>query len=117
MRALGIVKANPVIDNPFRLEAIGDFMQIDGLLLQGSPQSFNKDVVQITAPTIHLDFDVCFGQCRDPSSACILATLIRIHDLRLAVFRDGLLQRLNAEACIPAYLKAAKSVLFASPNP
>ena len=53
MRALRIVKANSVIDDPFHLETVGDFMQIDGLSLQGSPQSFNKDVVQITAPAIH----------------------------------------------------------------
>ena len=51
--ALRIVKANPVINDPSRLETAGDFMQIDGLLLQGSPHSLNKDVVQITAPAIH----------------------------------------------------------------
>ena len=53
MRALGVVKADPVVDDPFSLEAVGDFMQIDGLLLQGSPQPFDEDVVQITAPTIY----------------------------------------------------------------
>ena len=53
VRALRIVKADPVIDDPFCLETVGDFMQIDGLLLQGSPQSSNKDVVAITAPAIH----------------------------------------------------------------
>ena len=36
MRAVSIVKAYPIIDDPFRLETVGDFMQIDGLLLQGS---------------------------------------------------------------------------------
>ena len=53
MRALRIVKSNPVIDDPFCLETVGDFMQIDGRLFQRPPQPFDKDVVQIAAPAIH----------------------------------------------------------------
>ena len=53
VRPIGILKANSVIDDPFRLKSVGNFMQIDGLLLQGSPQSSNKDVVAITVPAIH----------------------------------------------------------------
>jgi len=53
VRALRIVKSNPIIDDPFRLETVGDFMQIDGLLFQRPPQAFDKDVVQIAAPAIH----------------------------------------------------------------
>ena len=53
LREVRIVTANPVIDDPFCLETVGDFMQLVGFLPQGSPQSFNKDVVQITAPAIH----------------------------------------------------------------
>jgi len=99
-RALSIVKANPVIDDPFRLETVGNFTQIDGLLLQGSPQSFNKDVVQITPPDIHWDFDFGISQSYDPARARILAALICVHDLWLAVFGNSLLQRLNTEASI-----------------
>ena len=62
VRALRIVKADPVIDDPFCLETVGDFMQIDGLLLQGPPQFFNLDVVQITAPAIQQDFDFAISQ-------------------------------------------------------
>ena len=53
MRALRVVEPNPVIDDPFCLEAVGDFMQIDGFLLQRPPQPFAEDVVEIAAPTIH----------------------------------------------------------------
>ena len=53
VRALRIVKSNPVIDDPFCLETVGDFIQIDGRLFQRPPQPFDKDVVQITAPAIH----------------------------------------------------------------
>jgi len=37
-------------------------VQIDGLLLQGPPQFFNLDVVQITAPAIQQDFDFAISQ-------------------------------------------------------
>ena len=93
--ARGVVKAYPVVDDPLRLEAISDFIQKDGLSLQGPPQSFNKDVVQITTPTPHRDFDAYFGECRDPASTCVLATLIRIHDLWLGVLGGGPFQRLK----------------------
>ena len=62
LRPIGILKANSVIDDPFRLITFGTFMQIDGLLLQGAPQSFNLDVVQITAPAIQEDFDFAISQ-------------------------------------------------------
>ena len=100
VRALRIVKANPVIADPFCLKAIGDFMQIDGRLFQRPPQSFNRDVVQIAAPAIHWYFDYGFSQSCDSAGACILTALIRVHALWLAVLRNSLLQCLNTEASI-----------------
>ena len=55
MRALRVVEPNPAINDPFRLETVCDFMQIDGLLFQRPPQAFDKDVVQIAAlPSIEI---------------------------------------------------------------
>ena len=76
-------------------------MQINGLLLEGSPQALDEDVVEIAAPTIQRDFDVSLGQSRDPTSACILAALVRIQYLWLAISGDSFLQRLNTKAGIP----------------
>ena len=59
-----------------------------------------EDVVQITASTIHWDFDFAFSQNRDPARACALATLIRIRDLKLAIFRNSPFQCLNAKVGI-----------------
>ena len=59
---------------------------------------FRQVICKITER--HGDFDVCLGQSRDPTSASVLAALIRIHYLWLAVFCNGVFQRLNAEACI-----------------
>lgn len=53
VRALRVVEPNPVIDDPFCLEAVGDFMQVNGLLFQRPPQPLDEDVVEIAAPPIH----------------------------------------------------------------
>ena len=47
MRPLGVVEADPVVDDPFDLEAVGALVQVDGLLFKGSPEPFDEDVIQI----------------------------------------------------------------------
>ena len=89
MRPLRVVKADPVVDDPFGLEAVGDLVQIHSLLLQGSPEPFDEDIVEITTAPIHRDFDVRFGQCRDPASARVLAALIRVLSEETRLRRAG----------------------------
>ena len=48
MRPLGVVEPDPVIEDLFCLEAVSDFMQVDGLVLERSPEPFDEDVVEIT---------------------------------------------------------------------
>ena len=91
-------------------------MQVDGLLLQRPPQPFNKDVVEVLAPTIHGYFDVSVGQSRDPSCTCVLAALVRIHYLWLAISGDCLLQRLHAKAGIQRIGKPLSQNLAGRPT-
>ena len=100
MRPLGVVEADPVVDDLFGLKAVGDLVQIDCLLLQGPPEPLDEGVVRIATAPIHRDFDISLRQRRDPACARVLAALIRIHDLGLAIFGESLLQRLNAKASI-----------------
>ena len=100
MRAFAVVEPYPVIDGPLGLETVIDFVQIDCLLLQRSPEPLNEDVVQIAAPPIHRNFDIGLRECLDLIRARVLATLIRIHDLGLAIFGDGFVQCFNAKAGI-----------------
>ena len=79
---------------------LGALVRIDCLLLQGPPERFDEDIVQIATAPIHRDFDISLRQRRDPAGAGVLAALIRIHDLGLAIFGESLLQRLNAKASI-----------------
>lgn len=43
MRALRVVEPDPIIDDLLCLEVVGDFMKVDGLLFQGSPEPVNED--------------------------------------------------------------------------
>ena len=53
VRALLVVELNPVINDPFCLESVGNFMQVNGLLLQRPPQPFDEDIVEVSSPTVH----------------------------------------------------------------
>ena len=53
MRPLRVVKADPVVDDPFGLKAVGDLVQIHSLLLQGSPEPLVEDIVQIPSSAVH----------------------------------------------------------------
>jgi len=48
-----VVELDPVIDDPFCLEPVSDFVQVDGFLLEGSPEPFDEDIVEITTAPIH----------------------------------------------------------------
>ena len=75
MRPICVVEVDPFVNNPLGLEVVYDLVQIDGLLLQGAPEPFDEDVVQIATPTIHRYFDLGIGQRRDPVSTRVLAAL------------------------------------------
>ena len=47
-----VVEFNPVINDTFGFEAVVQLVQIDRLLFQGSPETFNEDVVEIPTSTI-----------------------------------------------------------------
>ena len=53
VRPLVVVELDPVIDDPFCLEPVSDFVQVDGFLLEGSPEPLDEDVVEITTAPIH----------------------------------------------------------------
>ena len=73
-------------------------MQIASPRLQRSPEPLDEDVVQIATAPIHGEFDIGLDQSRDPTCALVLAALIRIHDLGLAIFGDGVVQCYDAKA-------------------
>jgi hypothetical protein len=100
MGSLSVVKSDPIVDDTFCLYPVLQFVQVDSFLLQGSPEAFDEDVVEVSSPPIHRIFDLGIGQGGDPGRTSELRSLVRIHYLWLAISGDCLLQRLNAKAGI-----------------
>ena len=69
-------------------------------MFQGSPESFDKDVVLEAALAIHADFDVPGLEDRCKCFAGKLATLVSVEDSWRPVFEQGFFQCLDTEPCI-----------------
>ena len=69
---------------------------IDVLIFDGTPEPFDKDVVQCPAPSIHADFDVFFQEPIGEARGGELAALVRVKDFG-GCDREGFLQGLDAE--------------------
>jgi len=50
MGPLGVVEADPLADDPFGLEAVGQLMQVDRLVFERPPQALDEDIVHAAAP-------------------------------------------------------------------
>ena len=50
---LWVVEPNRVNNDPVCLVSVGNFMQVDCLLRQQQPQSFERDVVEVSSLTVH----------------------------------------------------------------
>jgi hypothetical protein len=50
---LNAVKIKPFVDETFNLEALLQFTQVESLLLEGSPELFDEDIIEIAVETVH----------------------------------------------------------------
>lgn len=75
MGSFRVVEPDPVFDHPFGFEAVLQFVQMDGLLFEGSPLQFYEDIFEIAPASVLQDFDIGFSQGRDPSRTCKLRSL------------------------------------------
>ena len=55
MGPLGVVEPDPFRDDPADMEAIDEFMQMDGFAFERAPQPLYKDVVHAPAAAVHGD--------------------------------------------------------------
>lgn len=97
MGAFVIVELHPTVDSGACLRTGFPRMQIDTLILQGSPEAFDKDVVEKTPFAIHGDADARSAQLIRPDKGRELRTLVCIHDLGRTKLVNGLLESINAE--------------------
>lgn len=73
--------------------------QMDLLVLDAPRHAFEEDVVAPSCLAAYADPKHASGQNLDEVDGRELATLTAVKELGLAVFRQGLLQRLDVEAC------------------
>ena len=60
-------------------------VDVDVLRLNGTPEAFYPDVVLASSPAVHADLDTEALAGGQPQSACILAALVGVDDLRRAM--------------------------------
>src|SRR5262245_29838483 len=97
MRSPCVVEGDVAVD---RLPCLADAVigvQIDFLVLDGSPEALDEDVVSPCALAVHADRDAVVDQHAGEFGTGELAALIGIEDLRAAVFCNGLLDSIDAE--------------------
>ena len=73
-------------------------LQVDSFVFQGTPESFDEDVVLEPPLAVHADLDV---PGLEDGGKCLtgkLAPLIGVEDLRSAVFEKSFFERLDAES-------------------
>jgi len=73
-------------------------LQVDSLVFQGTPESFDKDVVLESPLAVHADPYVPGLEDGGESFAGKLASLVGVEDLRRAVFEQCLFQRFDTES-------------------
>ena len=85
MGPLGVVEADPLADDLFGLEAVGQVVQVDHLVFERAPQPLDEDVVHAAAPAVHGDRDACILERAGEVEAGKLAALVGVEYLRPAV--------------------------------
>src|SRR5262249_14485098 len=92
--ALVVVEAQPSANPGLGLGHGRVGMEVDLLVFEATPQSFDKDVVHAAAPAVHADRDFLPLQDVGEVVAGELTALVGIEDLGPAVAGKGFLERL-----------------------
>ena len=80
----------------------GVLASIDLLVFEGTPETFNEDVVQSAPTAVHADPDVMTFQYPYPIVSRELAALVGAHDFGRVIQRAGPLERLHEVARVHA---------------
>ena len=97
MGPLGVVEPDPFADDPLGVEAVGQLVQVNRLVLERAPQSLNEDVVHAPAAPVHGDRGPGLLEAAGDLEAGELAALVGVEDLRPAGGVERLIQGLDAE--------------------
>ena len=95
-----VVIVNELLQSLAKHVAVICRTNINIFLFQCMPKSFYPDIIKSPVSTIHADGDFCFLQVFDPSRTGKLRALVRVYDLRLAMFSDRFTKYFQAVFCI-----------------
>jgi len=97
MGALGVIVCQPFSD-PGACQRSGfKCVEIYAFIFQGPPEPLDHTVINPAAFAIHGYLYARIFQCLRPFKPGKLATLIAVHNRRLAIFADGLFQGFYAK--------------------
>ena len=97
------VQITPDGGTVFRDAVVG--VQVNLIIFDGPPKTFDEDVVAPGAFAVHADLDFAGGQHLDEVGGCELAALVRVEGLGRAVSRQCFLDSFGVDA----------SLIFAEP--
>lgn len=80
-----IIEVDPPADPNPGVAPARDGVQVDALVLEGSPQPLDKDVVEEPPLAIHRDARAGLLQAVRPGPGCELAALVGVEDIRAQV--------------------------------
>src|SRR6195256_2365888 len=99
MWALGIIKVEITTNRCARFSDAVVGFQIHLLIFDAAPQPLDEHVVTPSPFAVHADCNAVVGEHAGEGRPRELRTLVGIGDFRLAMLRQGILQRLDAECC------------------
>ncbi len=115
MWALVIGEVDPRPDTCLCLGSGCPGMQVNTFILQGSPEPFDKDVVEEPTLAVHRDPGADPLQSVSPNEGRELAALVCIHDLGRTEPVDRLVQRLGAKVSLKGVRDASRQNLAGVP--
>jgi hypothetical protein len=85
-----------VLNSLKKFKTISARVEVNVVMLDAFPETFNPDIVDSPAFPIHRDFDVLFLEILGPKGTGILRSLVAVDDFRNTVFADCLIQDIFA---------------------
>ena len=98
MRTLGVVIGDPPAKASLQFGTGLEGMEVDALVLQGSPEPLDEDVVHPPAPAVHADTHLGVAQHAGERETGELTALISIEDFGPPEPGQRFLQRRDTEA-------------------
>ncbi len=97
MRSLIVVEGEVAADTPPSLRGGAVLTQIDFLVFQAAPESFDENIIKDSATAAHANSNLVLGEDTGPASADKLNSLIGVTDLRGSVLFQGPAERPHTE--------------------